>query len=181
MERSRTGIPLVGLALALGSIACEELPTLPEPVSVEDTEFAPELGIDLDEMTRLESGVYVDDLVVGDGEGAMKGDSVTVHYKLWLHDGTLIHDTEATEDGVPAKFLLREGAIIGGWVDGVPGMRVGGTRKLVIPWQRAYGAQTVKDAQGVVVIPPYSNLVFEVELLDTVHLEDDGSSLPEPQ
>ncbi|HEX7117694.1 MAG TPA: FKBP-type peptidyl-prolyl cis-trans isomerase [Longimicrobiales bacterium] len=169
MNRSRNRSPLVGLALALGLAACSDEPTAPEPVSVEETVFAPELGIDLSQMTELETGVYIQDIIPGDSTEAFAGDSVTVHYKLWLHDGTLIHDTHAGVEDEPAVVWLVTGphGVIDGWVDGVPGMRIGGTRKLVIPWERGYGSFPVHDEFGNVIIPAYSNLVFEVELMDT--------------
>ncbi len=176
MRPRRVHTPLLALALALALAACEDEPTGPEPVSVEETEFAPDLAIDLGQMTRLEDGVYIQDLVVGDGEQAVAGDTITVHYELWLHDGTPVHSSRDHGDGAPGEFALvwGPGGLLRGWVDGIPGMRVGGMRKLVIPWQRGFGESTVQDAQGTVVIPAYSNLVFEVELLETVHVDPDA-------
>lgn len=160
---------LLAPALLFGPAACVDEPTGPEPVSIEETEFAPELGIDLAAMDRTDAGTYYLDVVAGDSTEAAPGDSLLVHYKVWLHDGTLVQDTrDLLEDGgdadPPIWILLSAEDVILGWVDGIPGMRVGGTRKLVIPWQLAYGSRSVLE-DGEVIVPPYSNLVFEVELV----------------
>ncbi len=58
------------------------------PVDPTELEFAAALGVDLDDMTKTASGLYYQDLVVGDGAAVAAGDQVTVHYTGWLHDGT---------------------------------------------------------------------------------------------
>jgi FKBP-type peptidyl-prolyl cis-trans isomerase len=97
-----------------------------------------------------------EDLVVGKGTAAKAGDNVTVHYTLWL-DGQKLESSK--DSGQPFPFNLGAGEVIPGWDQGVAGMKVGGTRKLTIPPDLAYGAQ------GSGPIPPNSTLVFEVELL----------------
>ncbi len=121
----------------------------------EDLEFAPELGVDLSQMTRTASGLYWQDLVVGTGEEAMPGDEVSVFYTGWLADGTRFDWTEEE----PRTFSLM--GVILGWQEGIPGMRVGGKRKLVIPPQLAYGNRAVGG-----VIPPNATLVFDIELVE---------------
>lgn len=167
MNRARVRTPILGLALALGLAACSGDPTGPRPIPIEETVFAGFLGIDLSKMTRLETGVYIQDIVVGEGDAAAVGDTLTVHYSLWLPDGRLIQDSRAIGDE-PVELVLvgPPQGVIPGWVDGIPGMREGGTRKLVIPYDRAYGPYDVRDRNGTVVIPAYSNLVFEVELVE---------------
>jgi len=99
----------------------------------------------------------VEDLVVGDGELAEPDSTVTVHYR-----GTLASDGsefDASAPGEPVTFPLRN--LIVGWQEGIPGMRVGGTRRLEVPWSMAYGERGRPPA-----IPPKADLVFEIELED---------------
>ena len=130
------------------------------PVDPEDLTFHVSLGVNLSEMTKTASGLYYLDMVVGTGEEAEEGREVTVHYTAWLHDGTLIDSSRTFDD--PFSFILGVGEVIPGWEEGIPGMKVGGERKLVIPYQLAYGAS------GNPTVPPYATLVFDVELLEVV-------------
>lgn len=168
MNDTRIHTRLLALGLALALAACSTNPTGPGPVPIEETQFASSLGIDLAAMERLETGVYIQDLEVGDGTAAEVGDSLWVHYELWLPDGTLVQDSKELNDDKPIPLVLvgPPHGVISGWVDGIPGMRVGGTRRLVIPSERAYGPSAMRDHVGNVIIPAHSNLVFEVELAD---------------
>ena len=104
------------------------------------------------------------DLRVGTGDEAAEGRVVTVHYTGWLYDPSRPDDKGAQFDSSaerdPFPFTLGTGRVIAGWDRGLPGMRVGGLRRLVIPPSLAYGG----FRQGP--IPPNAALVFEVELLD---------------
>lgn len=168
MKHGRIHARLLGLGIALALAACSSEPTGPRPVPIEETHFAPSLGIDLAAMTRLETGVYIQDRVVGEGVAAEEGDSLWVHYQLWLPDGTLIQNSKEINKDEPVPLVLvgPPRGVIAGWVDGIPGMRVGGTRLLVVPSERGYGSTAMRDGRGNVIIPAYSNLVFEVELVD---------------
>lgn len=97
------------------------------------------------------------DQVVGTGAEAAAGSTVKVNYTGKLADGT-VFDSTAKHGGEPSEFPLSQ--VIKGWQQGIPGMKVGGKRTLVIPPDLAYGAQ---GTQG---IPPNSTLTFEIELLD---------------
>ena len=105
------------------------------------------------------------DVVEGTGTTAQAGHSVTVHYTGWLFDETAPQQRgrkfDSSKDrGDPFAFDLGSGMVIAGWDQGVQGMKVGGTRVLVIPAHLGYGA---RGAGGV--IPPNATLVFEVDLL----------------
>jgi FKBP-type peptidyl-prolyl cis-trans isomerase len=109
------------------------------------------------DVTVTESGVQITDVVVGDGEAATADSTVTVHYTLYLEDGTKVQSSKDT--GQPLTRPLSE--LIPGWQEGVPGMMVGGTRELVIPPELAYGSTGSPPD-----IPPNATLTFEIELLD---------------
>jgi FKBP-type peptidyl-prolyl cis-trans isomerase FkpA len=101
-----------------------------------------------------------EDLVIGRGQVAEAGQDVVVHYRGWLHhDGRQFDSSRARRD--PLDFALGAGDVIAGWDQGIPGMRVGGTRRLTIPPALAYREHGLAG-----VIPPDATLVFDVELLE---------------
>jgi FKBP-type peptidyl-prolyl cis-trans isomerase len=104
------------------------------------------------------SELIIEDLNVGNGDEAVAGKTVVVHYTGWLTNGSKFDSSKDRND--PFDFRLGAGQVIPGWDDGVAGMKVGGKRKLTIPPEMAYGS---RGAGGV--IPPNATLVFEVELL----------------
>jgi peptidylprolyl isomerase len=101
----------------------------------------------------------IDDLVVGDGEEATRGSKVEVQY-VGVAFSTGEEFDASWSRGQPFRFTLGKGQVIPGWDQGVPGMRVGGRRKLTIPSAMAYGARGAGD-----VIKPHEPLVFVVDLL----------------
>ena len=109
-----------------------------------------------------ESGLQYQDVVEGSGDEAKSGAYVTVHYTGWLYeDGEAGRKFDSSKDrNDPFSFPLGAGHVIRGWDEGVAGMRIGGTLRLIIPPQLGYGA---RGAGGV--IPPNATLLFEVELL----------------
>jgi FKBP-type peptidyl-prolyl cis-trans isomerase FkpA len=110
------------------------------------------------------SGLQFLDTVVGEGELAVVGKHVTVHYTGWLfNDGEQGEKFDSSKDrNAPFVFRLGAGQVIQGWDEGVAGMKVGGSRTLIIPASLGYGA---RGAGGV--IPPNATLKFDVELLGT--------------
>ena len=104
------------------------------------------------------------DLTVGAGPAAMSGQLVTVDYTGWLYDATAPDNKGAmfdtTAGGQPFTFRLGSGQVIPGWEQGIAGMRVGGTRRLIIPPELAYGSQGFGA-----LIPPNATLIFEVDLI----------------
>jgi FKBP-type peptidyl-prolyl cis-trans isomerase FkpA len=115
-------------------------------------------------MITTASGLQFEDTALGTGSEARAGQHVSVHYTGWLYtDGVKGAKFDSSKDrGDPFEFGLGGGQVIRGWDEGVQGMKVGGTRLLVIPAALGYGA---RGAGGV--IPPNATLLFEVDLLAT--------------
>ena len=103
------------------------------------------------------------DLKIGTGPEAVPGTTVTVHYTGWLYEGGKRGKKfDSSRDGGGSPFPFRLGAdnVIQGWHEGIPGMRVGGRRRLIIPPALGYGSEGAPPD-----IPPNAALEFEVELL----------------
>ena len=145
---------VISMAFVLAACGKESGP--PEPLT--NADFADFLNVDLSAMTRTASGLYWQDLLVGMGDEAASGNTVRVHYEGWLPNGTKFDSSrDRNEEFV---FPLGVEFVLLGWDEGVPGMRVGGIRKLVIPPHLAYGEPGVPPT-----IPPNATLVFDIELL----------------
>jgi peptidylprolyl isomerase len=98
------------------------------------------------------------DVVEGTGEEVQPGATITAHYTgAVAATGTIFQSSK--DFGGPISFGLNQ--VIKGWTDGVPGMKVGGTRRLLIPADQAYGA-TPPPGSG---IPANAALVFDIELV----------------
>jgi FKBP-type peptidyl-prolyl cis-trans isomerase FkpA len=104
------------------------------------------------------------DLRVGTGAEVTTGRRATVNYTGWLYDPAQAEQKGRQFDTSigrqPFSFTVGAGGVIRGWDQGVPGMRVGGQRRLVIPPELAYGSSPPPG------IPPNATLVFDIELLD---------------
>ena len=98
------------------------------------------------------------DTKVGSGAAVKAGDTITAVYEGALMNTGVVFDA-AMDHGGPQTFSLS--GVIAGWSQGIPGMKVGGTRRLLIPAGLAYGSQ------GSGSIPPNSDLVFDVTVLKT--------------
>lgn len=146
--------PLVWLVAAAGALiaanAIAQAPTAPAPAA----------------QPVPEAVVLVTDLVKGIGDEALHGMTVVVHYTGWLYDPAAAdfrgrQFDSSRERGQPFSFPLGGGHVIRGWEQGMPGMKIGGLRRLVIPPALAYGDRSVGNG----AIPSNSTLLFEIELL----------------
>jgi FKBP-type peptidyl-prolyl cis-trans isomerase len=108
--------------------------------------------------TELPGGLCYVDTKVGDGPEVKKGDVLSMNYTGKLADGTVFD--ESAKHGGPFEFKLGAGAVIQGWDEGIPGMKVGGKRTLTIPPEMGYGESGYPP-----VIPPNATLVFDVEVV----------------
>lgn len=109
--------------------------------------------------TSTDSGkLQIEEIKVGTGAAVTSGDTVVMHYSGTLENGEKFDSSY--DRGQPFETRIGVGQVIEGWDMGVPGMKIGGKRKLVIPSALGYGER------GVGPIPPNATLIFEVELLD---------------
>jgi len=104
------------------------------------------------------TGLKYVDLVAGTGPAVKTGDHIFVNYEGKLLDGTKFDSSY--DRGQPYELRLGVSHVIKGWTEGLAGMKVGGTRKLIIPPMLAYGTEGFQD-----VIPPNATLIFKVELV----------------
>ena len=125
---------LFAIALSVVTLAaCQSKPAAPANLTIESATFAPALHVDLKASTKTSTGLYYRDLLVGDGAAVASGQKISVRYIGWLPNGEKF-------DAGPYAFPLGLGAVIRGWDEGLVGMRVGGTRQLIIPSSLGYGA-----------------------------------------
>jgi peptidylprolyl isomerase len=109
------------------------------------------------------------DIEIGSGVEAQPGQLYTVHYTGWLASNGAKFDS-SIDRGEPVEFTQGTGEVITGWDQGFTGMRVGGKRRLFVPYQLAYGVF------GEKAVPPRTDLIFDVELI-AVH----GMTMPPPR
>lgn len=154
--------PALALAAALlAASACaggpRYSPENPAPYDPESIAFADTLAVDLAAMEKTPLGLYIEDLAQGDGATAQRNSLVSLAYIGYLPDGTVF---DASVGGEPFQFRLGANEVIRGWNLGVPGMRVGGIRRLVIRPSLGYRGRAMGE------IPPNTTLVFDMKLLD---------------
>ena len=146
-------VTCVALAACNGSHSAQSAPT-PERAVIDTMTFAPVLDVDLARFTRTRSGAYYRDDVRGSGAVAATDRRLTVKYVVSLPTGTVVETQTAPIDVILGPSVIR------GWREGVPGMRAGGTRTIVVPPELAYG----RSAHGS--IPGQSTLIFEIQVLN---------------
>ncbi len=108
-----------------------------------------------------DDGLVIEDLKIGDGMEAKEGSRVKVHYRGTFLNGKEFDSNMSAKADTIEPFTLDKNHLIAGWVEGIPGMKVGGKRKLKVPYKLAYGENGTPDGS----IPPKADLNFEVELL----------------
>lgn len=159
MINLRLRIPVVfALAASVAGCSLETTANIPPAVSVEEQQWAPGLNIDLATMTKLASGVYIKDNVIGTGEAVSGNPTVRFYYSGYLASGAQFDSNVGQQQ--PLEYELAR--LIVGFTSGLQGMQVGGKRRLIIPSALAYGAV----GQGPV--PPNANLVFDIELVGII-------------
>ncbi len=123
--------------------------------------------------TVTADGLGIEDLVVGDGVECKPGAAVVAHYKGTLKSDGSEFDSSYKRNS-PAAFSLNRW--IKGSQEGIPGMRVGGKRKLTVPYALAFGEAgrppTIPPKADVPIIPPKADLVYEIELVNVLQIED---------
>lgn len=143
-----TSILLFGLLSA--ATACTE--------KIEELAPSPRPKISAEPEAPEPADVIKEDLVVGTGAEAKDGDKVKVHYTGKLLKNNKVFDSSVGKQ--PFAVTIGEGGVIKGWDLGLPGMKVGGKRKLTIPSKFGY-----KETGSPPKIPPNATLVFDIELL----------------
>lgn len=110
--------------------------------------------------------LIIEDLIPGSGNTIKKGGAlIKAHYRGYLADGTEFDSSY--RHGAPFETVLSKNRVIQGWVQGLIGMQVGGTRKLQVPAALAYGERQIGS-----MIPPNSDLCFVIELLEALNRDD---------
>lgn len=133
--------------------------TLPPPSTIQIPNETPG--------TTGEPQVQGQDNVVGDGIEAVPGATVSVLYVGMLEDGT-VFDSSANNNNEPLTFTLGDQGLIPGFQIGVNGMREGGERRISVPPELGYGSEDIKDANGKIIIPANSTLIFDIKLQDVI-------------
>jgi peptidylprolyl isomerase len=116
----------------------------------------------------MQQELEIEDLVIGTGKAAERGALITAHYVGWLEDGTEFDSSY--KKNMPFQTVLSNKRVIQGWILGLQDMQVGGKRRLRVPAHLAYAERQIGT-----MIPPHSNLLFEIELLEVLTREADSS------
>jgi FKBP-type peptidyl-prolyl cis-trans isomerase len=107
----------------------------------------------------MNNELKITDTLIGTGKETSRGALLFVHYEGFLDDGTKFDSS--IDKGRPFQFVFGTGRVIKGWDQGLVGMKEGGKRTLYVPSELAYGERQIGT-----IIPPHSNLLFHVELLE---------------
>lgn len=147
---------ILAFLLLLGAACGDDSPPAAETTESGD-EGGGSDGCEEGATVEMDSGLEYEELECGDGDEVARGDVISVHYTGTLEDGT---EFDSSRGGDPVSFALESGSLIEGWVEGIPGMKEGGRRKLTIPPELGYG-----EAGYPPTIPPDSTLIFDVEIV----------------
>ena len=167
LVRSRRFAVILGFAgttVAFAGCSLSGESTLP-PYSLPEAQvYNASSGVVIANMTRLSQHLYTQDVVEGTGRVVAVGDSISVFYTGKLTGG--FQFDARVSPSTPFSTVLDTTRLIKGWIGGLPGAKVGGTRRMVIGPALAYQYSTVRDAFGNVIIPANSVLVFDVQIAD---------------
>jgi peptidylprolyl isomerase len=130
-------------------------PAAPQKMNTSNLPGAPVSG----EPVTTASGLKYYDMVPGTGASPTTGQTCVVNYTGWFTDGKKFDSS--FDAGKPLVFPVGQGRVIKAWDEGIASMKIGGKRKLLVPSALGYGTRGFPGA-----IPPNSDLVFDVELLD---------------
>jgi peptidylprolyl isomerase len=134
-------------------------------------------GAGLTPVTYPDGLKYID-LTVGTGASPVTGENVTMNYTGWISTGAKFDSSRDRAEPFTFQIGQHPPKVILGWEEGIPGMKIGGKRKLIIPPSLGYGPNPQKNSTtGAVIIPANSTLVFVVEL---VGLAPGPSPVPTP-
>ncbi|MBD2663972.1 peptidyl-prolyl cis-trans isomerase [Richelia sinica FACHB-800] len=143
---------------ALAAKASQPSPVTTTVTQEKNTVIASNTMSDANTITTPSGLKYVE-VQEGTGDTPKPGQTVVVHYTGTLEDGTKFDSSRDRKQ--PFSFKIGIGQVIKGWDEGLSTMKVGGRRTLIIPSELGYGARGAGN-----VIPPYSTLIFDVELLE---------------
>ncbi|MBC7772925.1 MAG: FKBP-type peptidyl-prolyl cis-trans isomerase [Pyrinomonadaceae bacterium] len=143
-------------------------PAAPKPVETPGVQPAAAPGKPI----TKPSGLVIEDIAVGTGAEVKRGNWFVVHH-ICMNKSSGDEFQNTYRSGKAEGLALREGknGVVKGWVEGIPGMKVGGKRRLTVPAALAYGDQEFKEGAKV-VIPANSDLIYEIELVDILIVED---------
>lgn len=155
---SAAGTPTESLIIEDASISTAKAPKREKPKTQTESaaEFLTSQGHDVKKAYQTESGLWIIDLEEGEGASPQPTSTVECHYTGWLVNGKKFDSSR--DRGEPTQFPLNR--VIKGWTEGVSGMKVGGRRILVIPYELAYGEAGRRGA-----IPGHAMLIFDIELV----------------
>ena len=153
-------LPSVAAVVFLAACDLSTEPNVPAAIDPAVDTYATSLGVNIASMTKTSTGLYYKNKVVGTGAAAQKGDSVQIHYTLWLTNGTKVESSKDRTPPTPIRILLGDTSlnrVIAGFEEGTIGMQPGGVRQLVVPPHLGWGTQ------GNPPVQPNANVVFEIE------------------
>lgn len=150
-ETSSSAVPLVSPTASCGSGADSTVASRGAPDAFQAYASA--------QFTKTADGLQYADVVPGTGPAVANGQCITVQYTGWLADGTKF-DSSRDRDGGFQLIAGSGGQVIVGWQEGIPGIKVGGKRRLIIPPALGYGA-----AGQPPTIPANATLIFDIEVL----------------
>jgi FKBP-type peptidyl-prolyl cis-trans isomerase FkpA len=166
-RRLAAGLALIATSVGFSGCALGGETSLPAYTDPATQTYATSTGVTIANMTRVNAQLYREDVVVGTGRIVNVGDSIGVYYTARLSGG-FAFDPGRARPATPFFTVLDSTRLIQGWPQGLAGMRIGGTRRLVIGPELGYRFSTVRDQAGAVLIPANSVITFTVEMAEAI-------------